>query len=592
MAYRYEKEETGAKAIVIDGWENGIADSPELGIADIRNMDIYSVPQEASVMFANSAISIPPTVSAVAFTVVATTDTFTWAGGSTFYSGMAITINSLSGGTGITNGRTYYVGNITATTFKIYTDVRLLSLVDVTLDGSGTFSTVLFTSAVDMVSASSTTFLSSTGQSFRHTFIMASDGLIWYISSIAFGNTAAYTLIFTGNRGHSTAQTLNTGIMYVHGYIFGFFSTKIDYLSFNDFISGANLNTTWTYGWQTITTSLAGHRAIYATDDVIYFCNATTVGSILFVGGTTFDPADTGTYTYNDTALQLPDDYATCLAQLGVNLLVGGIQQYVYPWDRTSTSFSYPLIMPEFFTKCIVSTNANAYILCGNKGRIYLTNGSNVQLFKKFPDSLSATVDPYYSFGWGIYWKNKLLFSLTATTNANVSVDSFAGIWGIDLDTSGLALYNELSYDAYTGSVPIFCQTGAPIQPGIGLFIGWIDVNSVGGLDKTVSTPYTNFESRIDTDLIPVGTFYDKRTNAQVEFKLSRPLVSGESIRISWRETLADSFTAIWTNSTVGTFSDAKQVNFQKLQWVQFRIETSSTASTPSYVRLREIRLR
>lgn len=39
MAYHTEENPiTGKPEIVIDGFQNGIADSPELGIADMRNI--------------------------------------------------------------------------------------------------------------------------------------------------------------------------------------------------------------------------------------------------------------------------------------------------------------------------------------------------------------------------------------------------------------------------------------------------------------------------------------------------------------------------------------------------------------------------
>jgi hypothetical protein len=40
MAYRIETEENGKQALVIDGWEKGIAQSPFKGIANIKNFNV------------------------------------------------------------------------------------------------------------------------------------------------------------------------------------------------------------------------------------------------------------------------------------------------------------------------------------------------------------------------------------------------------------------------------------------------------------------------------------------------------------------------------------------------------------------------
>src|ERR1035437_10271629 len=48
MAYHIEKP---SGDIVINSWEQGIAESPYLGIADMKNVQLVSVPKEVSVNF-------------------------------------------------------------------------------------------------------------------------------------------------------------------------------------------------------------------------------------------------------------------------------------------------------------------------------------------------------------------------------------------------------------------------------------------------------------------------------------------------------------------------------------------------------------
>jgi hypothetical protein len=598
MSYRFDKNiQTGLPEIIIDGFEKGIADSAYEGIADMRNANIISTPKQASVMFANKSLTLPPSGhTSIAFSSDDATDIFTVASTTGFYNGMALTIITVSGAGSGTAGQTYYVGDITPTTFKLYDDSLLNTLLDVTTDRTGTYSVSTFGTPTDSVSAPAPLIGTPVGSTYNYTIILCSDGLVWSINPIVFsgigGTVAINSVQFLGNLLHSTSSgSQNTGIVIWKGYLFAFMSGKIDYLSINYILSGRP-SSGWVYAWKSTSAAPRGHRALAATDDAIYFCNNQTVGSILENAGSVFDPTSAPTYTYNDSALVLPsNDSATCLAQLGVTLLVGGIENFVYPWDRISPSFNYPLVVAESFIKCIVSTNSNAYIFAGKRGRIYITNGANVELFKKFPDSLSGDVEPYYVWGWGIYMKNQLYFSISATNNSSTAINNFAGIWAIDLDTQALRLSNSLSFGTYTGTVPTMCPMGNSFPTGDGIFSMWVS-GATTGIDYTSATPYINFETRIDADIIPLGSFLTKNTFSNIEYKLGKPLVSGESVKLSYRTNLNESFTEIFTSATAGLISDLSPMNFESIQWLQIRAELSSTATTPSYVMLREIRFR
>lgn len=589
MSYRFEKTAAGVD-IVIDGFEDGIADSPYEGIADMRNMNIISSPKQASVAFATTAITLPPAgYISIAFSSDSTTDIFTTASTAGFYTGMAVTIVTVSGaGSGIA-GTTYYVSNITATTFKLYSDLSVALVLDVTTSRTGTFTVQTFGSPIDSVSSPSTTF-DSTGRNQKNTFVMTTDGLAWYIRP---SGAQINTVQFLGNLLHSTAGTPNYGIAVFKNYLFIFQQQVIDYMPLTA-LGAVNPSGAWIYAWQATSPSPTGHRAISATDDALYFCNAKNVGSVLEIAGATFNPATPATYTYNATALALPSfDKSTCLSQLGTTLLIGGVQNFIYPWDRISTSFTYPLICAENFIACIVSTNSSAYIFAGNRGRIYITNGANVEEYKKIPDYLSGTVDPYYTWGWGIYWKDQLYFTFSATDNAGVAISNFAGLWAIDIESEKkpLRLTNSLSYGTYAGTVPTIVNMGGISPTGDGIYACW--VNSTGGIDYTSNTPYTSLQPYIDTELIPVGTFLTKKTFQNVEWKVAKPLVTGESISIYYRVNLTDSFTLLGTTTTAGLLSDQPYpVTFETSQWLQFRVVTSSTATNPSYVPLTELRLR
>jgi len=579
MSYRIENNfVTGKPELVISGFENGIADSPFLGIADMRNANITSSPKQASVQFSTESMDVPPVgYTDASFSSDATTNVFTVASTSGFYEGMGLTIVTVSGTGSGTAGLTYYVGDITSTTFKLYVDVGLFTLLDVVTSRTGTFTVYTFGTPADSTSSDSNSVY-STGEAVKHTFVMTTDGLVWYISSVG---SLQNTLQFTGNVLHSTVVTPVKGIVVFKDYLFAFMQQGIDYLPISNMQDPTkNPSDGWEYTWQTAESSVAGHRAISATDDVLYFCNGPAVGSVIEVAGEIFDPTDSTTYTYASTALALPTwERATCLAQLGTSLLVGGTSNYIYPWDRISTSFSYPIVCAENLITCMVTMNSSTYVFAGNRGRIYITNGSNIQEFKKIPDYLSGTTNPYFQWGWAMYWKDQLYFTVSCTSNSGSVINNFAGLWAIDIEsTKALRMTNSLSYGTYAGSIPTIAPMGAQFPTGDGIFAFWY--NGAGGVDYTTSNPDPNQPTIIDTDIIPIGTFLNKKNYTSLEFKLAKPLVAGETMSLSWRPNLTDDFTLLDETTTDGLLSDVYTPNFSNLQWLQLRAQYTGVPET------------
>lgn len=517
-----------------------------------------------------------------------TADTLVVSSTTGYVNGMAIIIATSTVG-GVTATNTYYIGNITSTAFKLYNDPFLAgSAVALTSGGTGTFTVPTFGTPVDRVSTASTSFDATTGENYKWDFVIDNAGLIWYIGNGA--NGTLNQLYFTGNTSHSTATTANVGAW--KGYLFGLMATEIDYIKISTWLaSGPTSN--WHYAWKDTTASSVGHKAISATDDAFYFCNGAAVGSLFEKLSQTFNPTDSTTYNYNAAALDIPSfDAATCLAELGTTLLIGAISPFIYPWDRLSPSYNYPIILPETHTFNIVSANATAYVFAGKRGRIYLTNGANIQTFRKFPDQLANTETPYYLWGDAIYSRNKLCFGISATTNAGAAISTFAGVWAIDLDTKALYMMNSLSTDSYAGSVPVLLPMGNINPAGNGLYVGWINGSGTGGIDAGSTSPYIAGEAYIDCDLMNVGLYFSQHTFSQVEYKLSRPLVTGESIQVSQRPTLSDSFASVDTFTTTGLMAEAKDVNFENSQYLQLRINLTSTVTTPTYVRMTQLRIR
>lgn len=613
MSYRIEGSD-----IVIDGFESGISDTPyatslqtalgtvqKSGVADMRNINIISIPGEAAVNFKTQRVDQTP-VSLVAFTVLASTDVFSYTG-TTLKVGTAIVLNTLTGGAGLATATTYWIKSATATTFTVSASIgsagSVGGLLNVTTDGSGTFSTInlaLLTQIVPNALNTAQYGIDTNGRAW--VFPLSATATNW----IYLGNTASA----------NPAPDFNTGIAVWSGYIFILYNGS----------GGTALYTSPVTGTATFTlfkslANTAPHRTFIDKSNQFYWCDGPQLGSLIQL--TTFNPATATTYTYSQNAVSVvATDVLQCIEQLGTNLVMGGIYNYAYTWDRFSTGYGL-IFLPEVGTHRMVTVNSNTYLFCGNRGRIFITNGANAQLYMKVPDHLSNTVEPYFIWGGATYNKNQLYFSISAFSSADsTSIPNYGGIWAIDTTTDAMRVVNQLSYGTYAGftaeiatvTSSFFTTSSGLIQTSYGLLCGWEDSVDTAtpnyGSDAVVfltvpqmsNVPYSNYEAYIDSDMIPVGTYLNPKTDANVEYKLTVPMVAGEAVKLAYRQNLSQSFTTITSAARpTGEFTSADvnagltgviQVNFQKSQWLQIRVLTKSTSTTPSYTRLRELRIR
>lgn len=294
----------------------------------------------------------------------------------------------------------------------------------------------------------------------------------------------------------------------------------------------------------------------------------------------------TSGYVYNSQARALPSfDVANCLAELGGNLLIGGINNYIYPWDRISTGInqSGAISLSENFVSRLVTFNTTTYIFCGYRGRVYRTNGSNVSDYWEIPEYLSNTTNPYFIWTDAIFNRNQLYCGFQVQSNNGITINQYGGLWTIDTNTGKGKLQNQLSYGTYSGYVSALVTNRSvvvntpPSGDGYGLFIGWNN-GTVGGIDIGVSEPYTGGESIIVSDMIPVGQYLTKWTGNNLEFKLSAPLAQGESVALAYRENIANDFTdvPITEGGLAGDISGITAMNFEKIQWLQVQATLTS----------------
>ena len=332
---------------------------------------------------------------------------------------------------------------------------------------------------------------------------------------------------------------------------------------------------------------------IAANDGNVYFLNGPNIGAFKLTPGRIFNKADMTTFEFSANILSLPPtETSKWLMELKDKLIILG-KYRMYNWDFVSSYWVNPVPIDEQLVKGINILN-NLYIFAGNKGNIYLSNGYSFSRYVKLPDYIAGVVDPSWNIGGIGQHRQKLYFQALAK-NGQTDAAIFAGIFSLDLDTNALIMENQNS----GGLAPTGITAGGLIIDDSDLTINYDKYYSAfsattPSIDFNDTTLYSSSEAVIETDIIPVGTALQPKTFQSAEFKLDQPLQSGDSITLEARESLSASWTTIGTTTTAVLSFATTPLTFQNWQWIQFRVKMScnATASSSSFNRLREIRIR
>lgn len=326
----------------------------------------------------------------------------------------------------------------------------------------------------------------------------------------------------------------------------------------------------------------------------------------------TFDPTSDAGRTMMLFSLQnlfLPFyEVVTSMASIDTSIVIGGISNSLYLWNGVDAQYQSIIYLPENNTKNIITVNNMAYIFAGNKGNIYITNGSAASKVISVPDYCAGIpgtpfsyIEPYFKWGGAMYVRGRVWFSILDQTSTKAG--NCGGIWSFTPtqnffagDDSGLALRleNQSSYETYNGvsDVLLASQEQNAIAPQY--WSGWMsDINSpTYGIDFTDTIPQ---QFVIETDLIPTGTMLQVKTFNQIEYKLSSPLVSGDTISLNYRQNSTDEYVSCGTVEAISdtALSGYVPMNFQEGQWIQFQIIGTPIANaSSSFCRFKELIVR
>lgn len=316
--------------------------------------------------------------------------------------------------------------------------------------------------------------------------------------------------------------------------------------------------------------------------------------------------------TFSNQRVNLPSfETAQCMVEIGNTLLIGGRTNTIYPWNQIDATPSDLIYLPESDIRTMINVNNMAYAFAGNKGNIYISNNSVASLVANVPDYCAGVpgtpltyIEPTFTWGDSMFLRGRVYFSILDQTS--IKVGNCGGIWSF-IPTQNVAagqdtgismrLENQNSYLDYDGLCTVLLPNEEQAGTSPQYWTGWQDSYSTGtsafGIDYTGTVPVIT--SIVETDLLPTGSLLNKETFQQLEYKVSTPLQSGDSVQLFWRT----NSTSAWTSGGTVNEETSNRVagyfvaNFEKTQWVQVRaVMTTGGTTSSSFNRLNQIRIR
>lgn len=322
----------------------------------------------------------------------------------------------------------------------------------------------------------------------------------------------------------------------------------------------------------------AYHITLHSEDDALYVGHENIISKIEENVGQTFAPGTSASYTITKTALDLPSgERVRTMNDLGNRMLIGTWRDTatpsakIYPWDRISSSFDRPIILPEKGVRSSLVLGNLMYFVAGSGGKLYVTDGQTVQLVAELPDEFTGNFPSIDSKPAGmIYDKGKVLIAYSSTVLTSTAV------WSWDLQLKKWNIEYTISTLPGVGTANISALY--PSQGSLGLLLGWFDSGD-WGIDQVVSDQYSAHNSYIETPMYQVGTKNNPYTFSLLEVNLAKN-ISSSGIRVAYRTVHTGSYTTIDTFSTDGVSSFRKEIgNLINIEKIQFKISFTGSPS-------------
>lgn len=544
--------------LIIKDFDQGTGSSPHKGFGLMKLVDIESWP--GALKSQKSPTSWFHTADSKTFTADASTDVCTASLNSTVnLTGVAVTLTTT--GTlpaGLSTGTVYFIIKVGASTFKFATTIANANAgtaIDITDAGSGTHT-------VTSVNPGTVNHIVKDERTSRY-FFQDSNNRVWYASSgeqakLLKGNT------LTNGVGNGLAIRMHSDATAT--YLFAFRDQKID--AVNVFGTSQVEAPSWSNDWATMNSGAGSnyrHHAILAQDNIIYFTDSRYVGTIRESG------AGISTYLFSNNALDVPLlEVLVHLEELGTNLLASGSTfNKIYPWDRTSDSFSMPIDVPERGVHRMKNIGGIVYILAGTLGNIYSTQGTYSRFVTKLP--FQVTNNAGSVMGNPITWGGIDSVGDSLVFGAGVQTSGNSGVYRLFSD--GSLILDQIPSSGSTNVTAIYSAKDSFYLMGY-----------ASGADYHSTSLYSNYECVIQSGFYRVAGKTEKSTFSSLELVIAKPATTG-AVRISYRADTSSAFTTLATFSmdSVSTTFDS-DIGLTDVENIQIQVEFGGT---PEIVEIR-----
>jgi len=361
-------------------------------------------------------------------------------------------------------------------------------------------------------------------------------------------------------------------------------------------------STTWT-GFEAGFGHSNNFMFVSSYDDKVYIGRGQDIAILNETATKNFHPADDSTYDIDLTAFTLPEGY-TCYAineikekiVIAAAITISGTpavtRTVLFTWDRNSTSSDQMVFVPEKGMFTMLAVANKLYVTGGENGNVYLFSESGLIKVGQLPFDLDNDkkidigADGYKSLAW---WNDELIVGASSSNGLTPP-----GIWGIKPDGRIAHKFLASNGDEATTNDVVIGPVLAMDENSLGF--AWKKVagqTTTYGLDRvqTSGNRATSYSSYIETLFEQVGT-HDRPANFErIDIQLARDLQAGEGIKLYFRESTNDDWTALQDhegrNITFTHFGAISKFSMpfakKAVSCIQFRIEmtTGATANTP-----------
>jgi len=334
---------------------------------------------------------------------------------------------------------------------------------------------------------------------------------------------------------------------------------------------------TWTTSFIDFDGTSGFRPNVLMSNGILYIGDYTSakgiVASLEENAGETFAPGTGTTFTFNAAALDLPKNAVPCvMEEYNGQLVIGtGRSGYrdgkLYFWDTFSPSYETVLNTGNDWTWILKEFNGKLYYMAADgsgitNGVVYATNGYSIQKAFEIPKA-TLNVQQLNHYGaiyvmWNsiMAWKDKLYLG--------VSGQNSAGIYCLDVNQGSihtpylLPSLREGTPGIESDSVTVYYYAMLPVDE-TEFMVSTMESDYDGDEYKIArqnldpSGVYGSYrlytESYLQTGLMTVGTKYQPATYRFFEIELGKEMTAGQTITLSYRTNLTDSWTTIGTMS-------------------------------------------